>query len=426
MSEDADGAAPGAAGDEGWSFPIRLMERVGVELEYMIVDADTLDVRPVADELLRAAAGGEAWVSDHEPADGEGIGWSNELVAHVIELKTVEPVAGLDGVAARFQRQVEDVDRRLAGLGARLLPGGMHPWMDPLTETRLWPHEYSPVYAKLDEIFSCRGHGWSNLQSSHLNLPFGDDDEFGRLHAAVRLVLPLLPALAAGSPVRDGVRTGFADSRLEAYRVNCRRIPSITGDVIPEPVYTRAGYERDVLGRIARDVAPLDPGGVLNPEWTNARGAIARFDRGSIEIRVLDVQECPAADLAIAELARRVLDAVLAERWASIDDVRALPTAALAGLFRRTVREAERTVVREPGVVRALGLEGSGVTAGEVWARLRERVLPEPGEHRAAFDALEAGGTLATRIDRRLEASAGLREVYGELADCLRAGRPFP
>lgn len=409
----------------GWAFPIRLLERVGIELEYMVVDRETLDVHPVADRLLRDAAGAGEWVSDYEPADGEGIGWSNELVAHVIELKTVEPVAGLDGVAARFQRQVVDVDRRLADLGARLLPGGMHPWMDPLAETRLWPHEFSPVYAKLDDIFSCRGHGWSNLQSAHVNLPFGDDVEFGRLHAAIRLILPLLPALAASSPVRDGALTGFSDSRLEAYRVNCGRIPSVTGDVIPEPVYERAVYERDVLGRIARDVAPFDPDGVLAPEWTNARGAIARFDRGSIEIRVLDVQECPAADVAIVALLRRVLDAVLDERWSSIEEVRGIATGELAGLFLRTVREAERAVVREPAVLRSLGAEGPGATAGELWARLRETVLPEPGEHTAALRAIESKGTLATRITRRLESGAGLREVYRELADCLRAGSPL-
>jgi hypothetical protein len=32
---------------------------------------------------------------------------------------------------------------------------------------------------------------------------------------------------------------------------------------------------------------------VLRHEWVNARGAIARFDRSAIEIRVLDVAECP-------------------------------------------------------------------------------------------------------------------------------------
>lgn len=412
--------APSAA---PWSFPLGLMDGIGIELEYMIVDRESLDVRPVADVLLREAAGHDEWVSDHEPPDGEGIGWSNELVSHVIELKTVEPIERLDGVAARFQGQVNEANRRLESLGARLLPGAMHPWMDPLTETRLWAHENSPVYERLDAIFSCRGHGWSNLQSAHINLPFGSDAEFGRLHAAVRLVLPLLPALAAASPVRDGVRTGIADSRLAAYRENCRRIPSVTGRVIPEPLYDRASYEREILARIARDVAPFDPDGVLRPEWTNARGAIARFDRGSIEIRVLDMQEHPAADVAIAELVRRLLAALLEERWVAIDEVKRVPTDTLVGLLEVTMREAEWARVAAPLVLRAFGFDERTRTAGDVWAELRSRLMPEPGEFGAALTAIESNGTLATRMARRLEGGTGLRELARELADCLASGR---
>lgn len=407
-----------------WAFPIGLMERVGIELEYMIVDRETLDVRPIADVLLRDVAGGDDWVSDVEPVDAEGIGWSNELVNHVIELKTIDPVSNLAGIAARFQRQVEIANGWLEHRDARLLPGAMHPWMDPKRETRLWPHEYTPVYQKLDEIFSCRGHGWSNLQSAHLNLPFGDDEEFGRLHAAVRAVLPLLPALAASSPVRDGAATGLADSRLAVYRDNCRRIPSVTGRVIPEPVFDRAGYEERVLGRIERDLAPFDPEGILRPEWTNARGAIARFDRGSIEVRLLDVQECPAADLAIAELVRRTLEALLAERWAPLCDLQALATDDLAAVLEATVVRAEQAEIGHRPLLRALGRAGP-TRAADVWSGLRADLIPEPGEHGPVLAAIETGGSLATRITRRLADGAGLREVYEELADCLAAGRPL-
>lgn len=241
----------------------------------------------------------------------------------------------------------------------------------------------------------------------------------------MRLVLSLLPALAAGSPVRDGVRTGVADSRLAAYRDNCRRIPSVTGRVIPEPVYDRASYEGEILARIARDVAPFDPDGVLRPEWTNARGAIARFDRGSIEIRVLDVQEHPAADVAIAELVRRSLAALLDERWVGIDELERISTDTLVALFDAAVREAERASVAAPSVLRALGFDERARTAGDVWAELRARLMPEPGEFGPALAAIESGGTLATRMTRRLEGGTDLREVARELADCLASGRPL-
>src|SRR5690606_25183589 len=114
------------------------------------------------------------------------------------------------------------------------LPTAMHPLMLPDLETKLWPHDAATIYATFDRIFGCKGHGWSNLQSVHINLPFRDQDEFGRLHAAIRLVLPLLPGLAASSPVQEGRLSGFLDTRLEHYRQNQKRLPSITGQVIPE------------------------------------------------------------------------------------------------------------------------------------------------------------------------------------------------
>ena len=71
---------------------VALFEAFGVELEYMIVDAETLDVRPIADELMRDATGGGEYVGEVEAGD---ISWSNELVAHVVELKTTDPAPSL-------------------------------------------------------------------------------------------------------------------------------------------------------------------------------------------------------------------------------------------------------------------------------------------------------------------------------------------
>ncbi len=66
--------------------PFHLFQAFGVELEYMIVDAKSLDVRPITDRVLQAVAG--EITSDF--VDGE-ITWSNELTAHVIEVKTTDP-----------------------------------------------------------------------------------------------------------------------------------------------------------------------------------------------------------------------------------------------------------------------------------------------------------------------------------------------
>jgi len=281
--------------------PISLFHAFGVELEYMIVDARTLSVRPIADEVLKAAAG----QITSEVECGE-IAWSNELALHVIELKTNGPAPSLAPLPTLFQEQVTRIQEILARYDARLMPTAMHPWMNPDQELRLWPHDYNPVYESYNRIFDCRGHGWANLQSVHLNLPFADDEEFGRLHAAIRLLLPILPALAASSPVVERRLSGLLDTRMETYRSNSQRIPSITGAVIPEPVFTRKDYQQRILERMYADIAPHDPAGILQHEWLNSRGAITRFDRNTIEIRVLDVQECPLADVAICAAAAAV------------------------------------------------------------------------------------------------------------------------
>ncbi|MEZ4289529.1 MAG: glutamate-cysteine ligase family protein [Myxococcota bacterium] len=209
---------------------LHLFEGYGVELEYMIVSREGSAVRPIADRLIERECG-----RIENEIERDGFAWSNELARHVIELKTNGPVDGLGGVAAGFQREIDRIGTLLAEDDCRLMPGGMHPTMDPTREFALWPHGDREIYESFDRIFDCTGHGWANLQSMHLNLPFAGDDEFGRLHAAVRALLPLLPAIAASSPYRDGVLAGDLDARIRVYAGNARKVPSVSGVVVPDP-----------------------------------------------------------------------------------------------------------------------------------------------------------------------------------------------
>ncbi|MSP74481.1 MAG: glutamate--cysteine ligase [Myxococcales bacterium] len=393
----------------------------------MIVDADTLAVRPIADDLLRRAGGNE----ELDVRSGGTI-WSNEVPLHVLELKTAGPSDTLGGLGAVFQEQVGRVNGLLSTENARLLPTGMHPWMDPATEFRIWPHANSPVYRTFDRIFDCRGHGWANLQSTHLNLPFGDDAEFGRLHAAVRLVLPLLPGLAASSPFFDGARSDHLDSRLEVYRKNARRVPSVSGHVIPEPVFTRRDYEERVLRVLYNDLAPLDPEGVIQHEWANARGSIPRFGRMTVEIRVLDVQECPAADLAVAGATSAVVRAMVEEAWCDTKAQRKWDERELAEIFLDAVRDADEAVTDNRRFLDAFGFQERGrARIGDVWQHLVESVVrDEPGylEWEAPLALIRQEGCLARRIVRAVgdEVSReSLHRAYGRLAECLSGGTLF-
>lgn len=399
----------------------------GIEIEYAVVDRGSLEVRPLVEKLLRQ---GDRVVNEVEHGE---LAWSNELVAHVIELKSNGPAPALEPLAARFARDVREIDALLEPDGATLMPTAMHPLMDPERETHLWAHGQREIYQAFDRVFDCRGHGWSNLQSMHVNLPFADEAEFGRLHAAIRVALPLIPGLAASSPFVEGRATGTADNRLEFYRGNCRRIPSITGRVIPEPVFDEAGYRRAVLDPIARDVAPYDADGVFEADWVNARGAIARFDRGSIEIRVIDTQECPSADLAVAALVVALVRALAEERWSSTDAQRSWTVDALEPILRRTIAQGSNAVIDVPGYFGLFGVEiGDSRGALDAWRALADRLvadgLLDARVWSRPLEALLGRGCLASRLVAATgshPSREALVAVYRELCACLAEDRPF-
>lgn len=405
--------------------PLPLFSAFGIELEYMLVDAQTLDVRPIADQVMQLEAG--RIVSDIEFDD---ISWSNELVLHVLELKTSHPAPTLAPIARQMQTHVGRVNELAGQIGARLMPTAMHPWMDPLREMQLWPHDYSPVYECFNRIFDCRGHGWANLQSMHINLPFANDEEFGKLHAAVRLVLPLLPALAASSPLMEGRITGQLDSRLETYRLNSRKIPSIAGRVIPERAYTEAEYNTRIFEPMFREIAPHDPEGILRDEFLNARGAIARFSRGAIEIRVIDLQECPAADLAIARVVVDVLRRLVAESWTPTDEQQSIEIEPLETVFLDAIVRGDEAVIRDRQLLAQFGIAGEEeLSLHELWQYLashpEDAGLRHGGEAYAPLQTILSEGPLARRLSDHLGATpqrAALHRVYGELCDCLQGG----
>jgi len=401
--------------------PLHLFEGYGVELEYMIVSSTDLAVAPLADQVLKRQAG--------ELCNEVEVGplcWSNELVLHVIEEKTNGPASSLRGLPEQFQEGIMQINRHLAAFDSCLLPGGMHPWMNPATDTRLWPHDNSIIYDTYNRIFGCQGHGWSNLQSTHVNLPFCGDDEFGRLHAAIRLVLPLLPALAASSPIMDGCYTGFLDCRVRVYQQNQRKIPQITGAVVPEAVFTAAAYQDQILEPMYAAVAPWDPDGILQEEWLNSRGAIARFERGTIEIRLLDIQECPAADLAVIELICAVLKALVREELCSFEEQKSWAPAPLAGWLSAAIRDAEMTTIADGKYLALFGYPGQKISMGQLWRHLAEQFCPQLlTSEQSPLAVILDRGPLARRILNRTTLAPTrrtLRETYFQLRDCLARG----
>jgi glutamate---cysteine ligase / carboxylate-amine ligase len=400
----------------------------GIELEYMIVSADSLDVRPIADAVLDELSGESQTM---EVTRGP-VMWSNELARHVLETKTNGPTPDLALARSQFATAVADMNTILSRHGARLLPSGMHPWMSPDHEFQLWPIDEEGIYGTFNRIFDCRGHGWSNLQSMHINLPFSGDTQLHNLHSAVRFLLPLLPALAASSPFIEGRRAANLDQRLSVYRTNARKVPLVSGAVVPEAIDSRADYEATILEPIYAALAPHDPEGALRYEWVNARGAITRFDRMAIEIRVLDTQECPRMDLAIACLVTEVLRVMCGSDQFTVANRQWSPER-LANILWKCVADGNAALIDDADYLALFGVEGARLSAQDVWRHLLEKVSPkvrEPEQTALLEDArwLVENGTLAQRLVQSLGATPNkqaLRETYSRLADSLQGGDRF-
>ena len=405
---------------------LHLFEAFGVELEYMIVDRDSLSVRPIAEVLLK---------NDEGAIEGEAdqglIAWSNELVSHVIEIKSNGPSADLPALRRGFVESICKINGMLSAENAVLMPTAAHPWMDPSKETILWPHESQEIYHAYDRIFNCKGHGWSNLQSTHINFPFYDDEEFARLHTAIRFILPIIPALTASSPVLDGKFTGFMDKRLYYYEKNQSRLPILTGRVIPEKLFSRHGYQKHVYDRIASAIKPYDTDNILKPVWLNSRGAMARFDRGAIEIRIIDIQECVGADLAVVALLTRLIKLLVKEQLVSFEKQQAFETEELYQLFKPVIRTACRTVIEHPTYLKAFGINHA-VTAKELWAYLINEVQKaypeEMKEWMPLLKQMNECGSLAERIMGSLSDEvnrATLTSTYRKLIESLSRDELF-
>lgn len=399
-----------------------LFEVFGIELEYMLVNKKSLKVASQVDELLSLKQG--EITSDVE--NGE-IAWSNELVAHVVELKTNGPTKDLAGLSEHFHENVVEINSLLEAKGLQLLPTASHPLMNPTADTQLWKHSYSEVYALYNRIFNCKGHGWANVQSMHINLPFYNDEEFEKLHAAIRVLLPLLPALAASSPIFEGRQTGFKDSRMQVYKTNQKEIPILAGKVIPERVFSKEAYHRDIFEPINQAIQPYDTDKILEHHFLNSRGAIARFDRNAIEIRVLDLQECPKADLAIAMVMVEVLKWMISNL--NLAQLKELHEDDLLIILNETILAAEEAKIDSIEFLEVFGLAEKSYTARQIWQFLVEKVKGNLNkETQETLQLMLTNGSLSTRILNALKGDVSeenIFKVYRELAVCLQENKLF-
>jgi carboxylate-amine ligase len=334
-------------------------------------------------------------------------------------------VPTLDGLAQDFHQNILEINELLKPLDAELMPTAMHPLFNPLQDVKLWPHERNEIYSRYNQIFDCKGHGWGNMQSMHINLPFANDEEFYSLHEAIRHIMPLIPAITAASPIFDGQKSEILDNRLAFYEKNQKKIPSITGKVIPESVANKTEYEEVIFKRIYKDIAPYDKDKSLQHEWLNSRGAIARFDRNAIEIRIIDLQECPAADLAIAEFVVQALKFIIPK----IKEHNPIDEYELYGIYRMALEKGGKSIISNEDYLRIFDLDKEGkVSIERVWRQILKHVYLSD-DNKAIIEYILENGNLSQRILANLKitdwSEENIKKEYAHLVDCLKENKLY-
>ena len=391
------------------------LEVLGPEHELSIVDQE-LKALPISDKVIKEYCG-----KTQNFIELPDFTFGKEMQLHVMEIKANQPFPS----PRRFEETMHNAVLMLSDFlrekfSASLLGTGMHPLLR-LEETGIWPHHHKRIYEEYGKIFNLKQHGWLNIQSFHLNLPYSKEADGVLQHNLLANICPYLPAIAASSPICESALHDNVDNRLTFYKVNQCEIPSVTGDVVPEYASSFSIYREEVIGKYSRDLAKMGADQtILNREWVNSRGVIFRFDRKALELRIMDEQECIKSDVALSCFVRAALRGLMST------EPKFLPHEILVNDFNATIADGLCAKVQNP----------RGPTAQDVCKHMFEVAWEHANQEEKDYLPLVKKrieeGSLSDAIKRNVLKEArrvGLTEaivkVYSKLIRCLAGNEPY-
>jgi glutamate---cysteine ligase / carboxylate-amine ligase len=347
---------------------------IGVEEEFLTVDAKSLELRPRADRVLAAT----------RPVLGSAV----QAELNLAQIEVATPVCdSLDVLEAELRRARAALAAGAATRNSAIVATGTHPCAQWVSQA-ITPADR---YLELEEDYQQLARE-QLICGCHVHVGIDDPDRAIRIMDRVRSWVPVLLAFAANSPYWQGVDTGYASYRTQVFD----RWPTAG----PAPLCgDRAGYERMVSELVEV-------------------GMIA--DETYVYWHVRPSSQYPTLELRAADVALCVDDAVT-----------------LAALFRALVRTCDHHLDREPCVfpshelVRAAtwrasryGLDGSlidlrcgdEVPAADMVRRLLTHVRPDCDSHdewRTLVDRVETTIARGNGAQRQRDAFAETGSLRG-------------
>jgi glutamate---cysteine ligase / carboxylate-amine ligase len=346
---------------------------VGIEEEFAVLDAASLDLVPRFEELRDAAA-----LEDQVLAESI----AGELISSEIEIRSGRGEDLHD--ALRRQR---DVRARLFALaeprGVALGATGTHPWADYREQRNIDTEHYRRVVDGLRYVARR-----NNTFSLHVHVGARDLDRAVRACDRLRPVLPMLLAISANSPYLDARDSGLHSARSQAFTKSFPRCG------IPDAYGSWAAF-RDYVDFLITTNSIME----YTQVWWSIR---PHLSFGTIEVRICDAQSTAAESEALIGLMVACVGQALrdADEGVPFEDP-----------ARRMVEENFWRAIR-------YGLDGQLIDldtarefpAAEAVDRLLAWTAPVRGELgiEPSFPALNG----AQRQRRAIEAGASMQEVF--------------
>jgi glutamate---cysteine ligase / carboxylate-amine ligase len=265
MSIDLAGAEEVFAASSDWT--------VGIEEEFAVLDAASLDMVPRFEELRDAAA-------LEDPVLGEAI--AGELISSEIEIRSGRGEDVHD--ALRRQRDARArlfalAESRAVALGAT----GTHPWADYREQRNIDTEHYRRVVDGLRYVARR-----NNTFSLHVHVGAREHDRAVRACDRLRPVLPMLLAISANSPYLDARDSGLHSARSQAFTKSFPRCG------IPDAFGSWAAF-RDYVEFLVATNSILE----YTQVWWSIR---PHLSFGTVEVRICDAQSTAAESDALTGL----------------------------------------------------------------------------------------------------------------------------
>jgi glutamate---cysteine ligase / carboxylate-amine ligase len=233
---------------------------IGIEEEFQILDAGSLDMVPRFEELRGAA--------DADPVLRESV--AGELIASEIEIRSGRGESFADALARQREARTR-LFALVAARGVALGSTGTHPWADYREQPNIDTEHYRAVVEGLQYVARR-----NNTFSLHVHVGIRDIDRAVKVCDRLRSVLPQLLAISASSPYLDGLDSGLHSARTQAFTKSFPRCG------IPDAYGSWEGY-RDYLALLIETHSIRE----YTQVWWSIR---PHFAFGTVEVRICDAQ----------------------------------------------------------------------------------------------------------------------------------------